>query len=246
MHILYLDESGGPNSWNAQKNFVLGGVAIHEGQIYTLTKAMNDLQEKYFPGIEIPIEFHAYPIREGKGPHFNHFSQTERNEILDDVYNILHKSYFPNVIAFATCINISAVTGPTQVTYDCFKDVCQNFNLFLYHQYKKGNLNKGMLIIDRVRDKQYLDIFNEFKQSPDVQTYLANIVDIPYFGASKETRMLQLADFVANAVFRYYESGDSSFIDKVMPRFYRGPKYHPTRGLNHITKESTCTCYACS
>ncbi len=46
MHILYLDESGGPYSWNVQKNFVLGGVAIHEGQIYNLTKAMNDLQEK--------------------------------------------------------------------------------------------------------------------------------------------------------------------------------------------------------
>lgn len=246
MHILYLDESGGPNSWQVQKNFVLGGVAIHEGQIYTLTKEMNDLQEKYFPGIKVPIEFHTTPIRHGKGPHFNKFSEAEREQILDDVYNILHKTYFPNVIAFATSIDISAVKSPMQVTRDCFRDVCQNFNLFLYHQYKKGYWGKGMLIIDRVRERQYLQIYSEFKQSDDVEEYLGNIIDIPYFGACRETRMLQLADFIANAVFRYYESGITKHMDKIMPRFYRGPVYHPTRGLNHITSDATCKCYACS
>lgn len=221
-------------------------MAIHEGQIYTLTKEMNDLQEKYFPGITIPIEFHSSLIRHGKGPHFNHFSEEEREDILNDVYNILHKAHFPNLIAFATCIDVSAVKSPSQVTYDCFKDISQKFNLFLYHQYKKGFLGKGMLIIDRVRESQYLQIYSEFKQSDEVQEYLGNIIDIPYFGASKETRMLQLADFVANAVFRYYESGITSQFDKIIPRFYKGPIYHPTSGLNHITHDTTCKCYACS
>ena len=220
-------------------------MAIHEGQVYSLTKEMNDLQEKYFPGIKVSINFHASAIGYGKGPHFDKFNEAEREEILDDVYNILHKSYFPNLIAFATCIDISAVTGPSQVTYDCFRAICQNFNLFLYHQYRMGHRNKGMLIIDKGREKQYHQMFYEFKKSPDVQEYLANIIDIPYFGASSETRMLQLADFVANAVFRYYESGITKHMDLILPRFYRGPRYHPTRGLNHITQEATCQCYAC-
>lgn len=229
-----------------QKNFVLGGVAIHEGQIYSLTKELNDIQEKYFPGITVPIEFHITPIRKGKGPHFNKFSKETREQIIDDVFNIIHKTYFPNLIAFATSIDVSAVKSPNQVCRDCFENVCQNFNLFLYHQYKKGIPSKGMLIIDRGREKQYLQIYSEFKQSEAVEKYLGNIIDIPYFAACRETRMLQIADFCANAVYRYYESGITKQMDKILPRFYRGPKYHPTSGLNHIINDETCQCYACS
>ena len=33
MYILYIDESGDYNNWEENKNFVLAGVAVHEGQI---------------------------------------------------------------------------------------------------------------------------------------------------------------------------------------------------------------------
>ena len=245
MHILYLDESGSPNSWQVQRNFVIGGVAIHEGQIYSLSRALNAIQEKYFPGITVPIEFHVTPIRKGSGPYFNQFNRETRQNIIDDIYNIINRTYFPNLIAFATCIDVSAITHPNQECYDCFKDVSQNFNLFLYHQYTKGIPAKGMLIIDRGRERQYLEIYSEFKRSEEVTEYLGNIIDIPYFAACRETRMLQLADFVANAVFRYYESDIPDDMDIIMPRFYKGPRYHPISGLNHITAEAECQCYAC-
>jgi hypothetical protein len=103
-----------------------------------------------------------------------------------------------------------------------------------------------MLIIDRGRENQYLQIYSEFKKSEIVEVYLGNIIDIPYFGACSETRMLQIADFCANAVFRYYESGITQEMDTILPRFYKGPRYHPTFGLNHITNEKMCQCYACS
>jgi len=246
MHILYLDESGGPNSWNVQKNFVLGGVAVHEGQIYSLTKELNDLQEKYFPDIPVSIEFHVSPIRGGKGPHFGKFDKETREEIIDSVYEIISKQYFPNLIAFATDIDISAVKNPTQVSHSCFESVCQSFNLYLYHQYKKHIPSKGLLVIDRGREKQYLSQFNEFRDSEAVQKYLGNVVDIPYFTACAETRMLQLADFVANAVWLYYEKGITKQMDKILPRFYRGPSYQIMSGLNHIIEGEECECYACN
>jgi len=246
MHILYLDESGGPNSWNEQKNFVLGGVAIHEGQIYSLTKELNDIQEKYFPGISFPIEFHVTPIRQGKGPYFKNMSLDARKELIQDVYRVIEKQYFPSLIAFATSIDATAVKNPTQVTHDCFEGVCQKFNLYLYHQYKQENPNKGLLVIDRGREKQYLQIFSEFKNSEEVQKYLANIVDIPYFTACRETRMLQLADFVANAVWRYYEKNECEEMNHIISRFYRGPRNYPTSGLTHLTLDDTCKCYACN
>ena len=246
MHILYLDESGGPNSWNEQKNFVLGGVAIHEGRIYSITKELNEIQKKYFPEISFPIEFHVTPIRQGKGPHFKPMSKDAREELISDIYEVIQKQYFPNLIAFAASIDASAVRNPNQVTHDCFEAVCQKFNLYLYHQYKQDNPNKGLLVIDRGREKQYLQIFSEFKNSEEVQKYLANIVDIPYFAACSETRMLQLADFVANAVWRYYEHEIDEEMKYILGKFYRGPKNHPTLGLTHITSRDACGCYACT
>lgn len=229
-----------------QSNFVLGGVAVHEGQIYTLTREFNAIQEKYFPGITVLINFHVSLIRRGKGPHFNKFDEETREQIIDDVYHVIQKQYFPNLIAFATSIDISAVRSPSQVCRDCFKDVCQNFNRFLYHQYKKSIPSKGLLIIDRGREIQYRQIYSEFKKSELVEEYLGNVVDVPYFSACRETRMLQIADFVANAVFRYYESDITKQMNKILPRFYRGPRYHPTSGLSHITNDENCDCYACS
>jgi hypothetical protein len=67
MYILYLDESGDPNSWQQNKNFVIAGVAVHEGQITLISQRIRAIQEKYFPGISVPIEFHATEIRNGKG-----------------------------------------------------------------------------------------------------------------------------------------------------------------------------------
>ena len=33
MYILYLDESGNPEDWSQNRNFVLAGVAVFEGEI---------------------------------------------------------------------------------------------------------------------------------------------------------------------------------------------------------------------
>ena len=246
MRILYLDESGGPNSWQVQENFVLGGVAVHEGQIYPLTRELNTLQEKYFPGISIPIEFHAGAIRQGKGPHFKKFSFDTRRKIIDDVYDIIRECGFPNIIAFATVIDVSAVINFNQVCRDCFEDVCQHFNLYLHDQYKRGFPSKGLLIIDRGRERQYRQHFGELKKSEAVEEYLGNIVDIPYFAACRETRMLQVADFIANAVFRYYESDITDNFDKISSQFFRGTYRHPVNGLNHITKDESCQCCVCT
>lgn len=246
MRILYLDEAGGPNSWHTQKNFVLGGVAVHEGQIYSLTRELNALQEKYFPGISLPIEFHARPIRQGKGPHFNEFSYDTRCEIINEVYEIIIKAGFPKLIPFATVMDYSAVINSNQVCRDCFTDVCQNFNLYLYDQYKRGySGTKGLLIIDRGREGQYRQHFGEFKKSDAVEEYLANIVDIPYFAACRETRMLQVADFISNAVFRRYEWDTTDNFDKISSLFFQGSYAQPIKRLNHITKDETCQCIAC-
>lgn len=57
--------------------------------------------------------------------------------------------------------------------------------------------------------------------------------------------MLQLADFVSNAVFRYYERNDTNHLDKIITKFDRRENGHPPDGLKHITKNH-CDCKACA
>lgn len=244
MYLLYLDESGNPNGWQEQKNFVLGGVAIHEGQIYGLSKQLDAIQEKYFPGILISINFHATDIRRGKG-HFKDFTPDTRDQILRDVYSVIHNSRFPNLVAFATVMNISAVQNAMQVRRETLEDVCLRFNTFLIRFAKAGTPTKGLLIIDRHREDEYRQLIGDFQNSGTKAGYIGNIVDIPYFARCHMTRMLQLADFCVNAVFRFYERNDSRYFDMIQPRFDRRHKNHPPDGLKHITNEP-CSCIACA
>jgi len=243
MYLLYLDESGDPNGWDTQNNFVLGGVAVHEGQIYGLAKQLDDIQTSFFPGISVPIIFHATDIAAGKNK-FRLLSPEDRGRLLDAIYQIIARAGFPNLIAFATAIDISCVNSPDQVIHDTFQDVCQRFNTFLMRQYKHGHPDKGLLIIDRAHQERYRQLITDFRRSGTQFGYVHNIVDIPYFASRHDTRMLQIADFCTHAVFRRYEKSDPEYFSKILVCFdKRGPRMPPD-GLKHIIRDS-CSCEAC-
>jgi len=243
MYLLYLDESGDPYSWQNQKSYVIGGLAVHEGQIHGISIQMDGIQNKYFPGIQIQIAFHASEIRRGKG-HFQGITPSRRTQILQDVYALMGNATFPNLIVFATAIDITAVKDPVQARRDTFEDVCEKFNAFLVHQYQRGHPAKGLLLIDENREAEYRVLVNDFKKQGTTHGYLGNVVDIPYFARCHQTRMLQLADFVANAIFEYYERNDSANLNIILHRFYGNAWGSLSAGLGHITQKK-CTCVTC-
>ncbi len=246
MYILYLDESGDPFSWQDQTHFVLGGVAVHEGQIFGLTRSLDAIQRTYFPDISLPLKLHATDIRNGKGAHFKRLRPNAREMLLADIYDLINRTRFPKLVAFAAAIHISAVSERHTVLPRVFEDVSERFNTFLMRQHKAGLPTKGMLIIDQAHEERYRSLVREFQTTGTRhKRYLGNIVDIPYFADGQHTRMLQLADHVSYAVFRYYEYSDDSYFKRVLPRFdKRGPRLPPD-GLKHITHQP-CTCVACS
>jgi len=221
MHILYLDESGEPSNWVDYKHFVIGGVAVHEGQISDLIKNLKQIQERYFPGISVPIEFHATHVKHAKGL-FRSFPRNKRERVLQDVYELIRDTGFPNIITFAAVLSIDAAEDALQVRSDTFEEVCSAFNNFLIWQHRLGHTAKGLVVIDRNREDEYRNLLKNF-QTGTKYGYLGNVVDIPYFARSHETRMLQLADFCAYAVFQYYEHNNNTYIDTILPRICRKP-----------------------
>ncbi|MCY4577751.1 MAG: DUF3800 domain-containing protein [Chloroflexi bacterium] len=248
MYIVYLDESGNPNGWNSNQNhFVLGGLAVHEGQIRRLSDSLDEVQSRFFYDVNLPLEFHATEINSGKG-RFHNLTSLQRQNLMNDVYDVIANIEYPRAILFATAINISSVNNPDQAVRDTFEDVIQCVNSFLVRMYRAGNPQKGLLIIDRASftEPKYRTLISEFRNAGTQFGYLGNIVDIPYFSQSEDTRLLQLADFCAYAVFRYYERGDDQYLNKIIHRFDRRSRdYQGVDGLKHITQRE-CGCLACS
>jgi hypothetical protein len=244
MYLLYLDESGEPSNWEKQKHFVIGGVAVHEGQVSDLIKHLQKIQENYFPGVSIPIEFHAEHVKHSKGV-YNSFPLKKREQILEDVYKLILDTGFPNIIVFAAVMSQDAAKGATQVRSDTFEGVCSRFNNFLIWEHRLRYTTKGLVIIDKNREDEYRHLLSSFQTSTKYG-YLGNVVDIPYFAQSHETRMLQLADFCAYAIWRYYERQDDKYMNIILPRICRKPLTHKLDGLQHITNNKQCTCIACT
>lgn len=238
MYLIYLDESGNHNGWNNdQDHFVIGGIAVHEGQIQRVSSILDRIQSRFLADISIPIKFHATEIQSGKA-RFHGLSRTERQDMLDAVYDAIASIEYPHAVLFATAMHISAVKSSEQALRDTFEDVVRRVNTFLVRLNREGNPQKGLLIIDRATgtEDKYRTLISEFRGVGAQHGFLGNIVDIPYFSQSSDTRLLQFADFCAYAVFRSYERGDSQYLNKILPRFDRRAANSPRiDGLKYIT-----------
>ena len=247
MYLIYLDESGNHNGWNNdQDHFVIGGIAVHEGQIQRVSSILDRIQSRFLADISIPIKFHATEIQSGKA-RFHGLSRTERQDMLDAVYDAIADIEYPHAALFATAMHISAVKSSEQALRDTFEDVVRRVNTFLVRLNREGNPQKGLLIIDRATgtEDKYRTLISEFRGAGAQHGFLGNIVDIPYFSQSNDTRLLQIADFCAYAVFRSYEREYHQYLNKILPQFDRRAARSPRiDGLRHIILRS-CDCRAC-
>lgn len=230
MYLFYMDESGDPSAWEKQGNFILAGIAVHEGQIRRLSGELSAVQHGFFPDIRVPLEFHAQHIFSGKG-RFRGMACQQRTDLLRAAYCVIANAGFPNLIAFISAIHVSAVASPFQALHDCLEDICERFNAFLVRQFRAGYPDKGLLIMDRSgRESRVRELMSGFVEQGTARGYLGNIVDVPYFADSKHTRMLQLVDLVAFAGGKYFNSNNDTLLQKILPRVDRRSSTGPSWG----------------
>ena len=65
--------------------------------------------------------------------------------------------------------------------------------------------------------------------------------DVPFFALAKNSRLLQIADLIANAVYGRYESGHAAMFDKMLPKF-DNDGVGRIHGLLHLTS-NRAACY---
>ena len=248
MYLLYLDESGNEDD-PKDKNFILGGAAVFERVTYFLSQDIENIQTRHFPAAQ-PIPFHASDIRTGKGFWRNQLPQ-DRSAILQEVAEVIAKSNNPGVVLFAVVIEKdSSYYGELAVEY-ATEGICRRFDTFLENREREDNdPQRGLLIFSEGRfDKRAKLWVKGFRDLGTRWGTLKNLSDIPYFASMRDTRLLQVADFVAYSVYQLYERRDASFIRPFIKRFneHNGTLH----GLVHYRSalapiKTTCDCPACA
>lgn len=242
MYLLYLDESGFAQS-NDQQYYVLGGVAAEEKRPFHLCRDLDDLQKKLFPASADPIEFHASAIRNQKGSPWDSMRRDQCKQAIDQVLAIIAGS---SVVLFGVAILKSAFPGVDPVHRTC-EEMAGHFDAYLQRlEIERNEKQRGLLVFDQTNQAQKLhSLVNDFRTAgASWGGRIRHLAEIPMFTDSRLTRMLQLADFVAYAVFRYYEHGDASMFNQIATRFDQaGGQVH---GIVHLcTRREDCLCPGC-
>lgn len=244
MYLLYIDESGdggvGPGT---SRHLVLAGVAMHEGQWRTLTQLLDELQQIYFPQSGSNIEFHASHIRSGRSV-YRGLQPNERQEILEDVYKVIAHNH-QGLTLFAAVIDKQALfykyNGKVDPYDRAFEGLCTMFNFFLQRiQKRTRNVLRGIVVFDEARpslSKQIRSLLAQFQAGGTRWATMTNLIETAFFFDSRNSRIMQLADFCSYAVYRWYEAGDDSFIKQIHLKFDRESK--KIHGLKCYPVEST-------
>lgn len=245
MYLLYLDESGNEDN-PADRYFVLGGAAVFERQAFYLARQLDEIQTRHFPGTP-PLEFHASAIRSSEG-FWRRVPPPTKPQVLADLSAAVASSNDPGVVLFAAAIEKSDQMHGETAVERATEELCRRFDIFLMRRHHEFNdAQRGLLVFAAGRfDKRAKVWVRHFRELGTQWGVLRNLCDIPYFASTRETRLLQVADFVAHAVYLLYERHDSSLIAPFINRFDR--RDGTLHGLAHVRSHGAggrCECPAC-
>jgi hypothetical protein len=245
LHLLYLDESGNENDPN-DRFFVLAGIALFERQTFFLTRALDELQARHFPGHQ-PIGFHASEIRSGRKL-WRRVPEAKRRQVLADLVEEIRRSPDRGRTLFAAAIEKSDKLWGEDAVAKATEEVCRRFDILLQRQYHDhDDPQRGLIIFSEGRFDARAKLWvRGFHQRGTTWGAINNLADIPYFASPAESRLLQVADLVAHGVWLLYERRDPSVARDLVPLF--DSMNGTLHGLVHVRRDKTaaCHCPACS
>ena len=242
MHLLYLDDAGSAGN-PSEQYLVLGGVSVFEAQSYWITQQLDTLAENISPNDPHSVEFHASEIFSRRSQPWKSLTQEEARGIIKSVLSVLADAY-ASARAFA-CV-VHKASYPNQDPMEiAFEDLCSRFDQYLQRLRNSGDAQRGLVILDKSAHETTLQQMSvEFRTLGTSWGVIKHLADTPLFVDSRASRVIQLADHVAYAVFRRYQAGDTQYLDRIASKF--DSEDGIVHGLAH--KESgnpDCMCIAC-
>lgn len=245
MHLLYLDDSGNENNPD-DKHFVLAGVALFEREIHWLAQRLARIQSKHLPGSP-PVPFHATKIRARKG-FWRRVSEEARASILREIADAVRTASPSALALFGAVIEKTDRIHGEQAVRKATQELCRRFDQRLVREHRaRRRSQRGLLVFSKGKyDERFKLWVEEFRTVGTELGELHNLADIPYFASMHESRILQVADYIAHALFLLYERRDPGLITPVLSRFDQSDGV--LHGLFHYVSGNpkTCDCPACA
>lgn len=212
MHLLYLDDSGSVSD-PKQNHFVLAGLSVFERMPHWIEQELNQIALRFTPEPDClhDIEFHASPMYGGQKFWRGHL-KTDRIQAIKDALGIVRKHHPRDVRIFAAVLNKQNFSGQ-DIIEEAFTQVCSRFDHYLMRIYRNTqNPERGLILFDKSSTEARIQtLARDFKYSGHQYGKTRNYAEVPVFLDSKASRLIQLADLVAYAIFRNIEFQDPQF-----------------------------------
>lgn len=216
MHLLYLDDSGSPAD-ASQQYFVLAGISVFERQGHWLSERLDAVAARFNPADPGSIELHGSPMLKGS-KFWRSVPRAERIQAMTDALGVIASSHVSNRI-FGVAVRKAAISPRDPVDY-AFEQVCSRFDQYLMRLYKAGDAQRGIIVLDKsAREAAIQNLAIDFKKNGHSWGILRNMAEVPVFLDSRNSRLVQLADLIAYAIFQKFERGDPTFLDVISHRF---------------------------
>ncbi len=195
--------------------------------------------------------FHARLLRVTQGESlpapWNQLELRQRLELKDKVFGIIKDR---RAVLFGCAIEKAYADLRREDPYErAFEDLVSRFDLYLsrvnsraYEENREEQ--RGLLVLAQSSYEKTLSLLaRRLQQLGTRWRSIHNITDIPLFAPARDSRLLQYADFCANAIYGRYHGRLTGDFDRIASKFDReGGAVH---GLAHLSNESGCVCLAC-
>lgn len=218
MHLLYLDESGSATD-AGQHYFVLAGVAVFERCTHWVEQDLQKIAARFNSDDPHAIELHGSPMRGGRGV-WRSFKVEQRFDAIKDALEVVANRYPRDLRLFGAVVRRQALVGADPIEH-AFEQVANRFDLFLRRLHKKHrDSQRGLIVLDKSSTEQRIQtLAREFKYVGHRWGTTMNYAEVPVFLDSAASRLIQLADLIAFALFRRYQHGDGMFFDIIRDCF---------------------------
>ncbi len=218
LHLLYLDESGSLK-YPKQNFYVLAGVSVFERTTHWVEQRLNAVVEQFKPYEPHTLELHGNPMYSGKD-YWRKIPRADRHEAIKTALEIGIRNQRSGVRLFGVVVQKSALKREDAHSF-AFEQLCSRFDIFLMRQYHiNRSPQRGLMLFDKSNMEEWTQKkARQFKYEGHTWGKLKNFAEVPVFLDSRASRLIQLADLVAFAINRKFQSGDSQYFDVIKDCF---------------------------
>ncbi|MFE5689669.1 DUF3800 domain-containing protein [Streptomyces sp. NPDC056512] len=208
-HLVYIDETGSVGKGaNKQKLLTLVAVLVHEDQVQPLAEKFRQVARKHLGGVPEEFELHGNEIWNRTGP-WSSLSYAELIAVYEDAISVLD-----DLDVGVSCASIHKERLHSRYGGDADENAYLLALQFLLEKIDSGYRGNKILIADEQKEHQLRAI----KMVADLQdwgggqvpgTKLKTVIDSIHFVSSHASPGVQLADLVAYALQRHWNSWDS-------------------------------------